>query len=199
MTVHLKKPVRRQIANREPYSQYRGDLRIDFNCACGYCDDSDIRTDRIGFHIDHFAPQKRFPQLKNTYTNLVYACRFCNMRKSNHWIGDDPATPHNGTAGFIDPCSNEYDEHLKREQSGRIVGNSELGRYIVRRLNLHLLRHELLWKARQARTLRDEIPPLLARHAAVGSPKNGVYIDLLERFVALTEKIEEYELSAISG
>lgn len=199
MVVHFKKPVRREVEVREKYTEYREDLRTDFNGACGYCDDSDLRIDRIGFHIDHFAPKKRFPHLENTYTNLVYSCRFCNIHKSKHWIGEDPTAHHDGKRGFIDPCNNEYDEHLERNPSGRIVGKSELGCYIVRRLNLNLLRHQLLWKARRARALRDEIGPLLDRHKIAGLPKNGIYTELLERFRDLTEKIEAYELSAVNG
>lgn len=199
MTVHLKKPVRREVEARARYTEYRDDLRIDFNSACGYCDDSDLRIDRICFHIDHFAPQKRFPHLENTYANLVYSCRFCNMRKSDHWIGDDPTIHHDGKRGFIDPCSHEYDKHLERDLSGRILGKSELGCYIVRRLNLNLLRHELLWNARRALALRNEIGPLLDRLKAAGLPRNDVYTDLLERFRDLTEKIEAYECCAIKG
>jgi len=199
MYVHAKKPVRSAPQTRTRYTQYRDDLRSDFNGSCGYCDDSDLRTDRICFHIDHFAPKKHFPELENSYTNLVYACRFCNMRKSDHWIGNDPMSPHDGLKGFIDPCTPEYDVHLERNPSGRIVGTSGLGHYIVRRLNLNLLRHELLWKARRASALRDEIGPLLDRHKAAGLPKNDVYTNLLERFRDLTEKIEAYELCAING
>lgn len=200
MLVHLKKPIRRStVEARERYSEYREDLKRDFNGSCGYCDDSDQRTDRICFHIDHFAPKKIFPELKVTYTNLVYSCRFCNMRKSDHWIGNDSTIHHNGKKGFIDPCSDEYDKHLERDSTGKIMGKTELGRYIINRLCLNLIRHQLLWKARRARVLRDEIGPLLKRHKAAGLPKNEIYTGLLERFVELTEKIEKYELHAISG
>lgn len=199
MDIHFKKPARRHVQARARYTEYREDLRADFNGACGYCDDNDLRADRISFHIDHFAPQKRFPHLENTYSNLVYACRFCNMRKSDHWIGNDPTVHHDGTRGFVDPCSNEYDQHLERDSTGRIIGKSELGRYIVRRLNLNLLRHELLWKARRARTLRGEIRPLLDQLKASGHPKIELYTELLERFLELTDEIEAYELSAIKG
>lgn len=199
MPVHFKKPARRNVEKKTSYTAYRDDLRKDFNFACGYCDDSDLNVDRICFHIDHFAPKKRFPNLETVYENLVYSCRFCNIRKSDHWVGNNPTIHSDGNKGFIDPCDQEYDEHLDRDPSGRIVAKSDLGRYIIRRLSLNLLRHELLWKARKARLLRNEIGPLLDRHKAAGLPKNDVYTVLLERFRDLTEKIEAYEFCAING
>lgn len=196
MKVHFKKPTRRNVEYREPYQQYREELRQDFNNACGYCDDSDLRVDRICFHIDHFAPQKRFSHLKNTYKNLVYACRFCNIRKSYHWIGDNSDIHNDGTRGFVDPCSDEYDVHLGRDSSGRIIAKTELGQYIVDRLNLNLMRHQLLWNARRSRGLRDEVKLLIDRMEQLNLNSNVQYIQLLKSFFHLTTKIDEYELLA---
>lgn len=199
MGIHYKKPLRRDINQQPNYATYRDDLKIDFNNACGYCGDSDFRVDRICFHIDHFAPKKRFPGLINTYSNLVYSCRFCNVRKSDHWIGNDPTIPHDGEKGFIDPCSAEYEDHLDRDSSGKIIAKTTLGHYILKRLSLNLLRHELLWNARRAIMLRNEIPQLSQKYIAANLPKNEMYIKLLERFVELTQKIDEYERLANHG
>jgi len=198
MQIHYKKPVRRQVEHREIYQHYREDLRFDFNNACGYCDDSDLRADRICFHIDHFAPQKRFQHLKNAYANLVYACRFCNMRKSDHWVGNDPDIHNDGKKGFVDPCDEDYDNHLGREPSGRIVAKTELGQYIVNRLNLNLMRHQLLWNARRSRSLRDEVELLISRIEQLNTPENQQYYSLLKSYKDLTKRIEEYEISAVS-
>lgn len=199
MYIHTKKPARRVVPTRTKYSEYRSDLELDFNGACGYCDDNNLRVDSVCFHIDHFAPKSLFPLLQNEYTNLVYSCRFCNQCKSSHWIGNDATIPHDGQKGFIDPCSNEYDQNLERDSYGRIRGKTELGRYIVRRLNLNLIRHELLWNARRARSLRDVIPTLTEKYEAAGLPNNAIYTSLLKRYMELTKQIESYELCAING
>ncbi|MBI2239401.1 MAG: HNH endonuclease [Magnetospirillum gryphiswaldense] len=178
------------------YTLYRDDLRQDFFCSCGYCGDSDERVDRSTFHIDHFAPKTRFRELELAYENLVYACRFCNVSKSDHWIGDNPEVPNNGKEGFVDPCSEEYDVHLGRDTDGRIVARTELGGYIIRRLNLHLIRHELLWRARRARALRDELQCLIEEYKAHGMPLPS-YAGLLDRFYDLTKSIDDYELRAV--
>lgn len=198
-SIHAKKPQRRQIANRPVYTAYRQELRQDFNGCCGYCDDADERLDRTLFHIDHFAPKKKFPALNTTYSNLVYACRFCNVCKSNHWVGHDPAVSHDGEAGFIDPCSIDYDDHLERENSGRIVAKTKLGSYIIRRLKLNLTRHELLWNARRNRALRAEVQGLYVRLKAAGAVGGDPQlVALAESFMALTTAIDAYELSSVS-
>ncbi|RYE61231.1 MAG: hypothetical protein EOP20_00225 [Hyphomicrobiales bacterium] len=197
VAVHATRPSRRAIAAQPRYNLYRKDLRQDFAHACGYCGDQDERADPSTFHIDHFAPRKKFPLLAQEYSNLVYACRFCNVSKSDHWIGTDPSVPHDGVQGFIDPCSDEYAENLRRDEGGRVVSDTPLGQYVIGRLRLHLIRHELLWRARQARDLRDEVTDLINAYRVRGKPMH-VYAALLERFFELTQSIEDYELRAIS-
>lgn len=199
MNVQATKPARSAVPPRTPYTAYRNELRTDFHGCCGYCDDSDERCDRISFHIDHFVPKTRFPALETEYGNLVYACRFCNIHKSSKWIGNDHAVHNDGTIGFIDPCTADYDDHVHRDAHGRICGRTDLGKYIVKELNLGLLRHELLWRSRRARVLRDMIPPLIERYDAAGLPKSDTYVDLLKRYMELSRRIDSYELQAAHG
>lgn len=186
-------PQRREVPAQAKYADYREDLRTDFNGRCGYCDDSDAYCDPICFHIDHFAPKSRFAALETAYGNLVYACRFCNMRKSNHWVGSDPTASNDGERGFVDPCEHSYDDHLERSAEGAIVSKTVLGQYMSRRLSLHLVRHQVLWNSRRARRLRDEIDPLIERYRQSGAPKSDTYTALLERYRDLTIEIERYE------
>jgi uncharacterized protein (TIGR02646 family) len=193
-SVHITAPVRRDMTEARPrYQAYRPELREDFGKACGYCSDSDRNQDAVVFHVDHFAPKDSFPQLSLTYSNLVYACRFCNRAKWNKWIGTDPQVSHNGTEGFVDPCSAEYDDHLERLESGEIVGKSDLGRYMVRKLKLDLLRHRLLWQSAQARRMRDQIEGMMDKLGAADAVTREKY-ELLKRFFELTKQIESYEL-----
>lgn len=198
-SVHTVKPARTEVENRPKYSDYRPSLRKDFNNACGYCDDSDERSETVLFHIDHFAPKKKFPALTTTYGNLVYACRFCNIRKSDHWIGEDATVPNDTARGFVDPCSADYDTHLDRSADGRIVALTPLGGYMIGRLHLNLLRHELLWKARRARAIQAEIATLIEALKAAGKQETKEAIDLLWRFFELSKAVDAYELGAIHG
>lgn len=195
LTVRAGLPKRSVVEAQTRYTLYRDHLRRDFANACGYCGDEDIRLDRISFHIDHFAPRKIFPHLECDYNNLVYACRFCNISKSDHWVGDDETVHNDGARGFVDPCSEDYEAHFERQASGRIVPLTELGAYIVRRLRLDLLRHEFLWQARRARALRQEVSALIEVLRA-RADRSEKYIRLLERYVSLTDAIDDYELRA---
>jgi 5-methylcytosine-specific restriction endonuclease McrA len=39
----------------------------------------------IRFTIDHYEPQKARPDLVDDYTNLMYACDECNLRKGDRY------------------------------------------------------------------------------------------------------------------
>jgi uncharacterized protein (TIGR02646 family) len=195
-TIRVALPVRSEAAPQKRYALYRDDLRRDFLGACGYCGDEDARADRVCFHIDHFAPKIMFPDLECAYDNLIYACRFCNVSKSDHWIGKDSAIHNDGERGFVDPCSEQYETHLTRDQSGRIQATTALGTYFAKRLRLGLLRHELLWQARRARSLRNEVQTLIIEMKVRQNDRCEEYIQLLERYIDLNRSIEDYELRA---
>lgn len=97
---------------------------------------------------------------------------------------------------FVDPCSDDYEKHLERLVSGRIVGKTELGRYIVGKLKLNLIRREPLWQARRARKLRDEVEVLLDELEARGQGDGSGHHELLKRYRSLSRAIEDYELRA---
>ncbi len=88
-------------------------LAIDFKHRCAYCDDLDnINNGQSSYAVEHFAPKAKFPELEFTYDNLLYACRFCNSSKGDDWPSDSPTKNVVGECGYIDPCNNEYFEHL---------------------------------------------------------------------------------------
>lgn len=193
MSIKLREavPIRSiQIPEETNYRRYREALRSDFNQRCGYCDDSDKYTDPISFHIDHFAPKSRFPALETTYSNLVYACRFCNVNKKNTWIGNSPSVPNNGSEGFVDPCSEEYDDHLERTSEGKIIPKTPLGNFIHVQLKLYLLRHEYLWKSRLLRKRRKEIENSISK---LNKSDQIKFINEYERLFQLIKEIEKYD------
>ncbi|CAC9538139.1 hypothetical protein [uncultured Gammaproteobacteria bacterium] len=135
--VQKQKPSRTCTKTYSSYRSFRSYLADDFNHRCGYCDDPDIHYGQtISYHIDHFKPKSKFPDLETNYSNLVYSCPYCNGAKSDKWQEVD---------GFIDPCDNEYDKHLERTDKGKITCVTQRGQYIVENLRLYLKRHELIW------------------------------------------------------
>lgn len=70
----------------DDYRKYKPKLREEFSFACAYCD---TREAELGgtqsFHVDHYKPKNKFPNLSSKYENLIYACRNCNWYKGSYW------------------------------------------------------------------------------------------------------------------
>ena len=71
------------------YASYRPWLRDEFAFRCVYC----LRRESMGqefgeFAIDHFRPVKHRPDLATEYTNLLYVCLPCNLRKLDRFVAD---------------------------------------------------------------------------------------------------------------
>lgn len=147
-----------RIKEKKPIRSYTGEmwttnasnkkyLAEDFNHRCAYCDDLDrFNGEYRAYHVEHFAPKDKFPELKYEYSNLLYACPYCNGSKSNKWPSNNPKENVVGNKGFLDPCADEYYKHLHRNDDGSIGYDTELGEYIFKELNLGLLRHKILFK-----------------------------------------------------
>ena len=121
-------------------------LRIDFNSRCAYCDDWDFfNGGKRNYQVEHFAPREKFPELIHDYSNLLYACPYCNGSKSNKWPSDSARKNVVGDKGFLDPCEDEYYNHLYRKDDGSIGYKTKLGEYIYRELNLGLKRHQVIY------------------------------------------------------
>lgn len=122
-------------------------LVIDFQRRCGYCDDHDkYRGGTKAYQVEHFAPKEKFGYLEHMYENLLYCCPYCNNAKSDKWIGESPEENIRDNCGFVDPCSEEYYNHLKRKKDGTITPVTLLGSYMYRELKLYLIRHKILYK-----------------------------------------------------
>ena len=71
------------------FASYRPFLRDDFAVRCVYC----LRREAWGrvfgeFAIDHFVPVKYRPDRASDYTNLLYVCGPCNLKKGQRFIAD---------------------------------------------------------------------------------------------------------------
>lgn len=70
------------------YTSYRKYLRIASNYSCAYCTISESESPGATFNIEHFRPQKFFPELSNKCENLRYSCPRCNSYKGDLWISE---------------------------------------------------------------------------------------------------------------
>lgn len=151
--IKLKKPVRSYTGVRwRTNKTIKKYLAKDFDRRCAYCDDLDIYSGgRDAYHVEHFAPKEKFSELKFTYENLLYSCPYCNISKSNKWVGRTPYENVVGDKGFVDPCSDDYYKHLARDDAGNIIYLTPLGKYMYYELKLYLKRHSILYNVDQIR------------------------------------------------
>ena len=161
-------------------------LAQDFNHRCAYCDDLDRYNGGVrSYHVEHFAPKEKFPALKYTYDNLLYACPYCNEAKSDKWPSDSPEISVVGDKGFIDPCTEEYYKYIYRNEDGSIGYNGKLGKYIYNELNLYLKRHQVNYNLVSINERIKELRDIIRREK-----EEGKAVDQLEELQSML--LEEF-------
>ncbi|BDA10101.1 HNH endonuclease [Megamonas funiformis] len=164
--IPIKQIIPKHSYTGEKWKTYRTNkkyLAIDFSHRCAYCDDSDEFKGKDTYQVEHFAPKNKFPDLEYTYDNLLYACSYCNGAKSNKWVGKTAEENIKNDEGFINPCSDEYNLHLKRKLTGEIVPVTPLGLYMYKNLKLYLKRHQILYKLKVYSTKIDELNNVITK------------------------------------
>ena len=158
-------------------------LSEDFAHRCAYCNDLDHYGGGFrAYHVEHFAPKAKFPELEYDYDNLLYACPWCNRAKWDTWPSDDARISVIGDKGFIDPCSPEYDNHLERLSDGSIRGITPLGHYMQRTLHLYLKRHAIIFNVDKLQAKVDELKNSITQDHLAGkdSHKKEAALQLVE-------------------
>lgn len=161
--IKIKKPVRSYTGEVwKTNSSNKKRLAIDFEHKCAYCDDSDKYSGGYNtYHVEHFAPKEKFADLEFTYDNLLYSCPYCNISKSNKWVGKTATENIVGDVGFVDPCTDDYYNHLYRNTSGEIKYSTNIGRYMYYEMKLYLKRHKILYNLEKIRAKKDYIKDLI--------------------------------------
>lgn len=160
-------------------------LAIDFKHRCAYCDDCDSTYNgENSYAVEHFAPKGKFPHLRYTYDNLLYACSYCNEAKSDDWPSKSPAITVVGDCGYIDPCKKEYYDHLDRDdETGRIIFKTELGKYMYEHLNLGLKRHSIIFMLEKLEEKRN-----LLEKSIEEDNKRGIDASAKEKVLLIIDK-----------
>lgn len=135
MRVHGDLTIRRRDIEIKNWRKYRTELDEDFCGICGYCG-KHFKITLCDSQIDHFRPKKIFPEYENLYSNLVLSCKVCNNKKRYDWPSGDPNKniDDDNKKGYIDPATDEYDLHLDRLENGSVVGKTDVGKYMAKRL-----------------------------------------------------------------
>ena len=118
------------------YHEHKINLQKDFRGHCGYCKDTD-------------------------YSSLVYSCRSCNNAKRKKWPTGKEHIHNDGNQGWIDPCCDEYDKQFEREENGKIIPVTPLGKWMYDELKLHKRQHQILWNIEQLDETLKALKPFI--------------------------------------
>jgi len=144
-------PVRTCTKKYSSYRSYKDFLQSDFKGRCGYTDCPDyFFGGKRTFHIDHFKPQSTHKELTNEYSNLIYACSYVNIKKS-----DD-------LSELLDPCDVDLNLHFYRDEYGNILpfSTSEIAINMSEALGLNMRRYGIIWMLETLENLKNSFSKL---------------------------------------
>jgi hypothetical protein len=114
---------------------------------------SEAEATAIRFTIDHYESKYARPDLVNEYTNLMYACDECNLRKGDR--SPPPAARADGFR-FFRPDHDRYPEHF-RLNGLRLEGQTHTGEYSIEAIDLNRRSLRKLRHIRQRLTDCDKL------------------------------------------
>lgn len=150
MRIHGDYVIKRRSNCNDKFSKYsdqlcRDYLKEDFFDICGYCG-KPMELLKARAQVDHFIPKNFAPDKENDYSNLVYSCQKCNRGKWHYWPTECMEYSYNDKEGFVDPATEEFDSHLERLNNGEIIGVTEVGKYMVKKMRLDIRPISIIWK-----------------------------------------------------
>lgn len=122
---------------KHPYRDFRPFVQADFRRCCSYCClHEQWAAGEENFQIDHFRPKSKFPNLINDFYNLYWSCAVCNSPycKGDTWLTQEEM---NKGVGFVDLCSDDFEDHYHLQPDGYLVGLTDSARYTIEKIRLN--------------------------------------------------------------
>lgn len=143
------------------YHGYRKYLEKNFAHRCAYCNMHDKWVMPLPFQIDHFIPRAEFEKagrydLEYDYRNLMYSCPVCNRLKSDDYKGEITEDKIENLY-FYNPAEIDYNTIFSRDEKGRIQSEDELGKDMIKRLQLYRPTKQMAWFLDELKQIYDEI------------------------------------------
>lgn len=166
------------------YSEYHDEISEDCQHRCVYCDILLKENGGEGMHLDHFRPQKHFPNLSNSPLNLLLACAKCNQLKSDFWPDESLSKSH-----FIDPFSTTRSDHFSVKNTGEVEGLSSQSQYTIELLSINRPSRRTIRKTRAVKQSAMEV----IEHIELELEKlaNGSIADVISRLPPLCTALSE--------
>lgn len=171
------------------YSDWKEPLSIEGREQCVYCS---ININSFGgirnFHVEHYKPKAegKFPELKDEYSNLFFACAICNCFKSDDWE-NEPSEKLDNHA-YPDPAKVDYSDFLFQDALHLVDSNHITGKYIVQKLFLN--RPQLILERKSFdlhSRLKDETQKLT--HILLQIKKQDINNPLIDGYITMAETI----------
>lgn len=143
---NIKRTCNKQYKN---YSSYKKSLRKDFCGHCAYCNLNEEWVVPLPFEVEHFIPRDAFEaagrdELDTDYRNLMFSCPLCNRLKGKLFEGVIP-TNKIINPFFYNPAETDYNEIFYRDEKGRIRSDDELGKRMIKTLQLYRPTKQMAW------------------------------------------------------
>jgi HNH endonuclease len=126
-------------------NKLRKTVALRANSCCEYCRLSDIDS-YYGFQVDHIISRKHHGQTH--LDNLAYACPDCNRYK-----GTDLGTYIDSSLNLVrlfHPRLDIWDEHFETDNSGLIIGQTDIGVATLKVLAINhpdrIIERKILWQ-----------------------------------------------------
>ncbi len=115
---------------------WKAHIADECDARCVYCAVHEARFGGIrNFHVEHYRPKARFPELENAISNLYLACAICNVLKCDDWP-NEPAQDHTVPA-YPDPACTDYNELFEMNGEFTLSSGHLAGQYIIERMMLN--------------------------------------------------------------
>jgi len=138
------------------YHEYFEEIAEDCQRRCVYCDVILEEIGGEGMHLDHFRPQKSFPELNNSPLNLVLACAKCNQLKSD-WFPEQNEIDTGQACGFVDHFEVDRLEYFNVDELGRVVGLRPPANYMIELLCLNRDSRRAIRRVRAVKRLAFDV------------------------------------------
>ncbi len=134
------------------YRKYKPYLQRDFLHSCAYCTMTEAEAQAIRFTIDHYEPKRSRSDLENEYSNLMYCCEECNIRKGDR---SPPAEARAQLIRFFRPDLDYFDDHF-RLNGVRLEGLSPTAEYTIAAIDLNRAMLRKLRELRRRQALAEQ-------------------------------------------
>jgi hypothetical protein len=135
-----------RVQHKGVYTSWKQQISNECFNQCVYCSIHENPWGGIDhYHIDHFRPQSKFKDLKNTITNLYQACPICNKFKSDDWQNEPNDLE---IICYPDPSDYNYSDLFTIDTTNNTLeGKYVSSRFLINRLYLN--RPQLVYERRE--------------------------------------------------